>query len=370
MTYSRSRKNELRYRNVLCVGLSLLVIGLSTSTTVQAQARPATQVAVIEAQLSVWQTQLRAVGSLRAVQEVNMAAEIGGRVERIAFDSGQAVQAGDVLVELDTRSERAELADLEAQLELALLDLRRIERLVQERNVSEADADAARSQLKRVEARLSAQKTLIDKMTLRAPFSGQLGIREVNLGEVLNPGAEVVSLQASDPIFVDFPLPQNVVSGVAVGRQVSVTIDAFPGETFKGTVQALDARVDQRSRSVTVRAALPNGQGQLRPGMFVKVIIPLADERNLITLPTSSPVYSTFGDNVFVVVKEGGAQVVKRKSVTLGERRGDQVAVLDGLEAGELVVVAGQVKLRDGMAVSIDEGLQPFNQARVSGTID
>lgn len=370
MGYSRSRKMELRYKIALGMGMALLTLGPGTSNIASAQSRPAPQVAVIEAQTSVWQTQLRAVGSLRAVQEVNVAAEIGGRVERIAFDSGQRVEAGDVLVELDTRSERAELADLEAQLELATLDLRRIEKLVQERNVSEADVDAARSQLKRVEAQLSAQKTLIDKMTLRAPFSGQLGIREVNLGEVLNPGAEVVSLQASDPIFVDFPLPQNVVPGVAVGRQVSVTIDAFPGEVFAGAVQALDPRVDRRSRSVTVRGALPNSAGLLRPGMFVKVTIPLSNERTLITLPTSSPVYSTFGDNVFVVERAGGEQVVRRKSVTLGERRGDQVSVLEGLEAGELVVVAGQVKLRDGMAVTIDDSLQPFNQAQVSGTID
>lgn len=370
MGYSRSRKIELLIKNAFGMGMTLLALGLGVPDISLAQARPAPQVAVIEAQASEWQTQLRAVGSLRAVQEVNVAAEIGGRVEKIAFDSGQRVEAGDVLVELDTRSERAELADLEAQLELATLDLRRIEKLVQERNVSEADVDAARSQLKRVEAQLSAQKTLIDKMTLRAPFSGQLGIREVNLGEVLNPGAEVVSLQASDPIFVDFPLPQNVAPRVSVGRPVSVTIDAFPGETFEGTVQALDARVDQRSRSFTVRAKIPNGAGQLRPGMFVKVIIPVGEARRLITLPTSSPVYSTFGDNVFVVVRDGDQQVARRRAVKLGERRGDQVSVLEGLEVGERIVIAGQVKLRDGMPVSIDEQLEPFNQAKVSGTRD
>lgn len=328
-------------------------------------------VAAVEAAKTVWQSRLRAVGSLRAVQEVQIANEIAGRVAAISFESGDQVAAGAVLVRLDSRTERAELKDLEAQMALAELDLSRIERLVSQRSVSEADRDAAASRLRQIEARVDGQRILVDKMTLRAPFAGTLGIRRVNLGEVLAPGTQIVSLQASDPIFVDFPLAQNALSKVTVGQPIEVRVDAYPQLRFAGRVVALDARVNDESRAVTVRGELANPKDQLRSGMFAEVGVPLADQRELITLPSSAIIFSTFGDNVFLVQEQdGGRLTVKRAAVRLGGRRGDQVAVEAGLNPGDRVVVAGQIRLRDGAMVTIDSSLELFDQAEVTNVAD
>ena len=335
------------------------------------QSRAPIPVATVEVATTVWQTRLRAVGTLRAVQEVQIANEITGRVAGISFESGDRVSAGAVLVTLDSRTERAELKNLEAQRALAELDLGRIQRLVTQRSASEAERDAAASRLQQVEARIDAQRTLIDKMTLRAPFAGTLGIRRVNLGEVLAPGTQIVSLQASDPIFVDFPLAQNALSKVAVGQTIEVRVDAYPEVAFVGRVVAVDARVDAESRAVTVRGELANVDNQLRSGMFAEVSVPLSDQRELLTLPSSAVIFSTFGDNVFIVQpQDGGGLTVKRVAVRLGGRRGDQVAVETGLSPGDQVVVAGQIRLRDGAPVRVDNSLELFDEPEVTDVPD
>ena len=312
-----------------------------------------------------------AVGSLRAVQEVQVATELPGRVARVDFESSDQVKAGDVLVQLDSRAQSAELQDLEAQLNLARLELRRRKELLTQRSVSQADVDTAASGVQQIEARIARQRTVIDKMTLRAPFAGRLGIRRVNLGEVLAAGTEIVSLQAGDPIFVDFPLPQNALAKVNVGQAVDVTVDAYPGAVFTGKVVALDARVNDDTRAVTVRGELVNPDERLRPGMFVGVAVPLDEEQQLITLPSSAVVYSTFGDNVFLV-RDGpnGGLTVERVAIQIGARRGDQVAVELGLEPGDRVVVAGQVRLRDGVPIRIDDTLALFDEAEVLDAVD
>ncbi len=349
--------------------LAIAVLGGLLTGPTHAQSR--VPVAVVEAARTVWQTRLQALGSLRAVQEVRIANEIPGRVSGIFFESGDQVAAGAVLVTLDSRTEQAELKDLQAQRELAELDLSRIRKLVTQNNASEAERDAAASRVRQIEARIDGQRTLIDKMTLRAPFAGRLGIRRVNLGEVLAAGTAMVSLQASDPIFVDFPLPQNALSQVAVGQSVDVRVDAYPDMMFRGSVVALDARINDNTRAVTVRGELANPEDQLRSGMFAAVDVPLGDQRELITLPTAAIIYSTFGDNVFVVRHhDGGASTVERVAVRLGGRRGDQVAVEAGLNPGEQVVVAGQIRLRDGAEVSIDSSLALFDDAEVTDVVD
>lgn len=351
-----------------------IILGLASGLLLvpaQAQQQATVPVAVVKARTSVWQTRLEAVGSLRAVQEVQIANEISGRVLTIAFESGDEVAAGAVLVRLDSRAERAVLKDLEAQRDLTELDLGRIQRLVAQKNASEAERDAAHSRLRQIEARIDGQRILIDKMTMRAPFAGRLGIRRVNLGEVLAAGTTIVSLQASDPIFVDFPLPQNALAKIMVGQPIEVRIDAYPELTFDGTVVALDARVNDDTRAITVRAELANQQNALRPGMFAAVSVPLAGRRELITLPTSAVLYSTFGDNVFVVRRDGsGDMIAQRVAVRLGARRGDQVAVEEGLSPGDEVVVAGQIRLRDGAQVSIDTTLALFDEAEIIDVAD
>ena len=327
-------------------------------------------VGVVEAEKATWQSRLQAIGSLRAVQEVRVATELAGRIERIAFESGDRVRAGAVLVQLDSRSERAELQDLEAQLNLARLELERFKRLVQQNSASAADRDAAQSRHSQIEARIEGKKTLIDKKTIRAPFAGRLGIRQVNLGQVVAPGAEIVSLQASDPIFADFPLPQNALSKVSVGQTIAVSVDAYPDLVFPGVVAAIDARVDSNSRAVTVRGQLRNDDALLAPGMFVGVQVSLADEQQFITLPSSAVVYSPFGDNVYVVTEAGAKLVAKRVAIKTGRRRGDQVAIERGLAVGDRVVVAGQINLREGIEVTIDERVDPFNDAVVIAPAD
>ena len=253
--------------------LELLGFLAITLLAMEAAGQTAVPVAVVEAGLSPWQPRLMAVGSLRAVQEVQVATELPGRVARIDFESGDQVARSAVLVQLDSRAELAELQDLEAQLDLARLELKRRSELLADKSVSQSDVDTSASRVRQIEARISAQRTVIDKMTLRAPFAGRLGIRRVNLGEVLAAGTEIVSLQASDPIFVDFPLPQNALARLAVGQELDVEVDAYPDRIFAGRVVALDARVNDDTRAVTVRGELTNPDDALRPGMFVGVSV-------------------------------------------------------------------------------------------------
>jgi membrane fusion protein (multidrug efflux system) len=350
-------------RSITAATLACTALGGLLTVSASAQV----PVGVIEANQAPWQTKLQAIGSLRAVQEVRVATELAGRVERIAFESGDRVNAGAVLVQLDNRSERAELQDLEAQLNLARLDLERFQRLVQQNSASQANVDGAQSRHAQIEARIAGQRTLIDKKTIRAPFAGRLGIRQINLGQVVAPGTEIVSLQASDPIFADFPLPQNALSQVSVGQAIAVMVDAYPKLVFPGVVAAIDARVDSNSRAVTVRGQLDNGDALLAPGMFVGVEVTLADQRQFITLPSSAIIYSPFGDNVYVVEEaDGGKLVAKRLAIQTGRRRGDQVAIERGLSGGEQVVVAGQINLRDGVPVTIDDRVEPFNDPVVT----
>lgn len=347
--------------------LSLLLAGLAWATLAQAQAP--VPVGAIDATTSEWRDQVRAVGSLRSVQEVGLTTELSGRVIEINFDSGDSVDAGDVILRLDSRSETAELADLEAQLELAELELARLQRLLQRRSISEADVDAAESRRRQLEARIRGQRTLIDKKTLRAPFGGSLGLRRVNLGEVLEPGREVTTLQANDQLLVDFPLPQNALASIQPGQSLRVQVDAFANAVFEGTIQAVDARVNADTRAVTVRGQVANPDGLLRPGMFVTATVETGAARSVVTLPSSAIIYSTFGDNVYVIAGDG-ALTVERRAVRVGGRRGDQVMIVEGVEPGEKVVTAGQIRLRDGATVTIDEDVSPFNEAEPVGVED
>jgi membrane fusion protein, multidrug efflux system len=311
-----------------------------------------------------WPTTLSAIGTVAAVQGVLVSADLPGVVERIAFESGKTVRKGDVLVELDTRQEQAQLAGAEAQVQLTRLNFERMQGLVEQDAVSRAEYDAAAAAHTQAEARLREIHATIARKTIRAPFSGVLGIRQVNLGQYLNGGDAVVSLQSLNPIYVNFAVPQHEAAQIRAGRDVRVSADDLGGTTFTGRVSAIDSVVDQATRNVQVQATFSNPGGRLRPGMFVQAQVALGASRPVIALPASAISYAPYGDSVFVVTDmtdDEGREYrgVRQQVVTIGPARGDLVAVLSGLEPGQEVVTSGVFKLRNGVPVQVNNSVQP-----------
>jgi len=311
-----------------------------------------------------WQSELTAVGSLVAVQGVTVSSEVPGTVKVIAFDSGQMVKKGELLVRLDTSTEQAQLDSAEASARLSRLDLQRMKKLRAVGAGSEADLDNATARAAQAVAAVENVKSIIAKKTIRAPFSGRVGIRQIDLGEVLQPGAPIVSLQSSNPIYVEFSLPQQALSQVEAGNPVTVTTDAFPDRTWDGKVEVVDARIDMDTRNFTVRALVDNPSGELRPGMFVDVRVLRPETRTLLVIPARAVLFAPYGDSVYVTKEKqtnsGEAQqVAEQVFVRLGERRGDLVAVTSGLKPGDTVVSTGAFKLQNGMAVMVRNDLAP-----------
>jgi membrane fusion protein (multidrug efflux system) len=327
---------------------------------------PPDAVTTITTAQEVWPATLNAIGTVAAVQGVTVSADLPGVVERIAFDSGRRVEKGDILVQLDTRQEQAQLAGAESQLQLARLNFERMQGLVQQDAVSRAEYDAAAAAHTQAEARLREIRATIERKTIRAPFAGVLGIRQVNLGQYLAGGDPVVPLQSVDPVFVNFGVPQQDANQVRVGRRVRITVGELGDDEFAGRVSALDSVVDQTTRNVQVQATLANPGGTLRPGMFVQAQVILGASRPVVALPASAINYAPYGDSVFVVtdMKSPQGQAyrgVRQQVVKLGPARGDQVAVLSGLNPGEEVVTSGAFKLRNGAAVQVNNKVQPAN---------
>ena len=318
------------------------------------------------AQRVEWPATLEAIGSVAAVQGVMVSADLPGIVTRLAFESGRPVAAGDVLVELDTRQERAQLAAAEADLELARLTLERMKTLVAEDAVSRAEYDNAAAAHAQALARIDEIRATIDRKTIRAPFPGTLGIREVNVGQYLTGGAPVVPLQSLDPVHVDLSVPQHRAGSLRRGQRVRVIADETVGTAYTGRITALDAVVDPDTRNIRVQATLANPRGRLRPGMFVRAEIVLGAADPIVTLPATAINHAPYGDSVFVVADltddQGRKYLgVRQRVVQLGGARGDQVAVASGVEAGERVVTSGVFKLRNGAAIQINDAVQPSN---------
>jgi membrane fusion protein (multidrug efflux system) len=325
---------------------------------------PAQAVTTAEVVELSWNPELTAVGSVVAVQGVTVASEVPGTITEIAFKSGQMVEKGDLLVRLDTSIERAQLASAVASAKLADLDFQRRKNLPPAGAVSAADVDAAAAKATQAAADVANVKAVIARKTIRAPFSGRVGIRQVDLGQVLQPGTPIVSLQSSDPIYVDFSLPQQALSQIEPGHRASITADAFPGTTWEGTIEVVDAEVDIGTRNFAVRALVENPEGKLRTGMFVDVTVVQPEARNLLAIPASAVLFAPYGDSVYVIKEkkaESGElqQIAEQVFVRLGERRGDLVAVSSGLDAGDLVVSTGAFKLQSGMEVTIRNDLAP-----------
>ena len=327
---------------------------------------PPEAVTTIVTQEEQWPATLRAIGTMAAVQGVTVSADLAGTVDRILFDSGQAVREGAVLAVLDTRQEKAQLAAIEAQRELARLTFERMEGLLNERVISRAEFDRATADYRQSEAQLAEVRAVIERKTIRAPFSGVLGIRQVNLGQYLAGGDALVTLQSINPIYVNFGVPQQTVGQIPVGRAVRVTTSDVAAAEWNGRVTAIDSLVDEATRNIQVQATLANPNGRLRPGMFVQTEVVLGASQPVLTLPASAISYAPYGDSVFVVAELKGEdgkpyRGVRQQFVKLGPARGDQVAVLGGLSPGEEVVTSGVFKLRNGVAVQVNNTVQPAN---------
>jgi membrane fusion protein (multidrug efflux system) len=312
-----------------------------------------------------WESLITSVGSLEAVQGVMITAELTGKVVRIAFEPGTKVKAGDLLLQQDVSSEEAQLRAAEATLALAKLELERSSKLLATKAVAKAKYDSDNAQYQQAEAQIDGIRATIRKKTIRAPFAGRLGIRLVNLGQILNEGQSIVSLQKIDPIFVNFSLPQQQLGQVKSGLNVRVTTDALPGQAIEGEITAISPEVDVATRNIRVQATVANNQERLRPGMFVNVAVVLPSREKVLAIPTTAVLYAPYGDTVFVVQEkksENGVQsakVLQQKIVQLGEKRGDFVAVVSGLDQGETVVSTGVFKLRNDQTVVVDNSLAP-----------
>jgi membrane fusion protein (multidrug efflux system) len=332
-----------------------------------------------------WQPALAAVGSVAPVRGVDVTTEISGLVREIHFKSGQDVKKGDILVELNADSDKAQLASLQAAAELAATVLKRDKAQFDAQAIAQATVDSDAADLKSKRALAAQQQAIIDKKTIRAPFSGKLGITTVNPGQYINPGDKIVTLQTIDPIYVDFNLPQKQIGALRVGQLVNVTSDGFAGVTFPGFITAISPKVDTTTRNVVVEATLANPKRQLLPGMFANASVQVGDKKHYLTLPQTAITYNPYGSTVFVVMTadeaaqaaakagssasaaapgqaaSGSGLVVQQAFVTTGETRGDQVAILSGLKEGQQVVTSGQVKLKNGTPIVIDNSVVPAN---------
>lgn len=311
-----------------------------------------------------WPAELTIIGTTAAVQGVTVSADLPGIVARIAFESGRAVGEGEVLVELDTKQELAQLTAAEAQRDLARVNYERMKGLVVDGAISQADYDRAAAEQKETEARVGEIRATIARKTIRAPFSGILGIRQVNLGQYLSAGDPIVPLQKLHPIHVNFGVPQQDAGRVRLGRTLTVRAEHLHGAEFTGRVTALDSVVNAETRNVQVQATVPNAGGRLRPGMFVQTSVQTGAAQNVVALPASAIHYAPFGDSVFIVGDLKGPngetyRGVRQQFVKLGPARGDLIAVLSGVDPGDEVVTSGTFKLRNGAAVVVNNSVQP-----------
>jgi membrane fusion protein (multidrug efflux system) len=327
---------------------------------------PPEAVTSVVAHREQWPANMNVIGTVEAMHGVMVSADLPGTVARINFDSGKPVREGEVLVELDTRQERAQLASLEAQRDLARVNFGRMQELVNAGVISRMDYDQATAQQKATEANVAEIRATIERKTIRAPFSGILGIRKVNLGQYLPAGSPVVSNQSLNPIYVNMGVPQQAEAHVRVGQKLDVTAEDVAGKVFTGTVTAIDSEVDQTTRNIQVQATLSNPEGKLRPGMFVQVELAVGASHPVIALPASAINYAPYGDTVYVItdLKDPKGQTyrgVRQQFVKVEGSRGDQVAVVSGLNPGDEVVSSGVFKLRNGAAVQVNNKVQPGN---------
>jgi membrane fusion protein, multidrug efflux system len=356
-------------RVLISIGGLLLVVGVLAGIKVsqirsmiaagETFAPPSESVTSAVVQESEWQPALTSVGTAVAMRAVTIAPELPGTVRRIAFESGQLVRANDVLVELDTSIEQAQLAASNAEAAAAATNYERFAALRKTKTVPQANYEQAETRAKQAEASLQNVRAMIAKKRIRAPFEGRLGMRSVDVGQVLAPGTPIVTLTDFDPIYVDFFLPQQALSQLAVDQSVRIQTDAFPNETWEGKISAIDANVDVATRNVKVRAQFQNENEKLRPGLFVTVQVVLPEKKKVLLVPATAIIHAPYGDSVFVIEGEKEKLIARQRFVRVGEHRGDLVAIESGLKSGETIVSAGAFKLRNGAGVVVNNELAP-----------
>lgn len=356
---------------IAVLGLVLVIAALAAVKAMQIRAMieqgkkavlPPETVTTAVARAESWETSLSAVGSLTAVQGVTVAAELPAKVVKIAFEPGAKVKRGDLLIRQDTSVEEAQLPGAEAQVTLTESVLARDVEMLKDKIISQADYDAAVAGHRQAMAQVEILRATIAKKTVHAPFGGRLGVRQVNLGQILREGDPIVTLQSLDPIYVNFTLPQQELSRLRVGLPVRVASDAFPGLAIDGRITTVNPLVDAETRNVQLQATVANAAETLRPGMYVNTAVGLPVRRKVVAIPATSVLYAPFGDSVFVVADDNvvkGGKALRQQFVRLGERRGDFIAVTDGLKEGETIVSTGVFKLRNGQPVAVDNKLAP-----------
>jgi len=365
-------------RMVLMLTLTLIFVGalgfvkfrqIQTAIAQGAAFQPPPEaVTTVVAAQEQWPSTLNVIGTIAAVRGVTVSADLAGIVDQILFESGDSVREGQVLVVLDTRQEQAQMAAAEAQRALARLNFKRMQNLLDEQVISKAEFDATEATSRETEARVNEIRAAIERKTIRAPFTGVLGIRQVNKGQYLAGGDPVVPLQSLNPIYVNFSVPQQAIAQVHAGGTLRVTVENLANAAFNGRVTAIDSVVDETTRNIQVQATLANAEGKLRPGMFVQTEMAIGASQSVIAIPGSAISYAPYGDSVFVVsdMKNDKGQPyrgVRQQIVAIGPARGDQIAVLSGLKPGDEVVTSGLFKLRNGAAVLVNNKVKPGNNA-------
>jgi membrane fusion protein (multidrug efflux system) len=366
---------------VLLAGLGLLVFGLGFFKFTQIQgfitlaksgafAPPPTAVSTEVAKQTSWQPTLDTIGSVVAINGVTVSTDLAGIVSQIAFESGAKVHAGDLLMHLDTSQEEAQLHQAEAQRDLAQVNLKRNTDLLAKRTISQSDYDTSEATFRQTQATVDQYKALIGRKTLKAAFDGIVGIRQANLGQYLNTGDPVVTLQSYDPIYVNFSLPQQDLSKLAVGQTVELHADAFEKETFTGKINAINSLVDQATRNVQIQATLSNPDAKLRPGMFVKVSVLMNESKPVVAIPATAIHYAPYGDSIFIVTDMKDPQSgksykgVREQFVKVGQTRGDLVAIVSGLKPGEEVATSGVFRLRNAAPIVVNNQTKPEAELR------
>jgi membrane fusion protein (multidrug efflux system) len=334
--------------------------------SISAQGIPPQTVSTAKAQFTEWQGEFQAVGTVRAVRGADIAPEVPGVITAIQFQSGQEVQEGAPLVQLNNESDLARLQSLAAAADLAEANFERNKKQLEFQAVSQAVVDTDAANLKSAKAHVAAQRALVNKKLVRAPFAGRLGIRAVDVGQYVTAGVKLVTLQALDPCTSTSTRPAKGTRRIALKQKITLTTDAFPGQVFTGEVSSIDPKVDPATPTYQVRATVRNPKRSLLPGMFATVVIASGGPQRFLTLPQTAVSYNPFGDTVFVVEESKGkddkvALVAQQKFITTGEARGDQVAILSGIKEGDTVVTAGQIKLRSGFPVIVNNTIQPTN---------
>jgi membrane fusion protein (multidrug efflux system) len=337
--------------------------GIAQSASFQ---MPPTAVTTVVAQRETWPSTLTVIGTAAAIEGVTVSADLPGTIDKIHFESGQWAHEGDILIELDTRQERAQLANLEAQRDLAGINYGRAQELVKAGVISHSEYDNANAQQKATVAQVGDIKAAIARKTIHAPFTGLLGIRQVSLGQYLAAGQAIVSLQSVDPIYVNFGVPQQQTAQMRPGRSLRVTNGDLPGMAFTGKITALDSVVNEQTRNIQVQATLANKGNKLRPGMFVQVELPVGESRQVVPLPASAINYAPYGDSVFIVAQMKDAKGksyrgVRQQVVKVEGSRGDQVGITSGINPGDEVVSSGVFRLRNGAPVQVNNTVKPDN---------